>query len=118
MDKGMNAREENVVHSPAIQWVREGMRVVDSEGEALGEVKRVKVGDPEAVTTGQGRIGSEREPDVPEPRRSLLIRHGYLKVSGPGIAGPDLYVRSDHISNVSGDTVMLSVSQDEMTAED
>ncbi len=82
-----------------ISRVHEGMRVVDATGDEVGKVQFVRMGDPEAITTegneGQpselmGKIASavlpeEREPDVPEPLRTNLLRTGYVKIDGPGL---------------------------------
>ena len=103
-----------------IERVREGMTVVDAAGAKLGTVAYVKMGDPQAVTT-QGNepgepgllgaipppVAREREPDAPEPLRSQLLRSGFIKVDGPGLADTDRYVSGDRIGEVAGDTVRL-----------
>ncbi len=105
----------------AIERVHEGMPVVDAAGENVGTVAYVKMGDPQAVTT-QGNepsepgllgaipapVAREREPDVPEPLRSQLLRSGFIKVDGPGLADAARYMGSDRISEVSGSTVRLT----------
>ena len=55
---------------------------------------------------------------MPEPRRSQLLRRGYVKVDGPGFLGHDRHVRADQIRDVSRDTVSrdtvsLAVRRDE-----
>jgi len=56
MDSGnQENRNSGIFEDPnehPLSLVREGMRVVDANGEDLGEVKFVKMGNPEAVTTG------------------------------------------------------------------
>lgn len=112
--------EGTVFHTQPVERVQEGMTVVDAAGEKLGTVAYVKMGDPQAVTTqgnepGQpGSIGEvplavtgEREPDVPEPLRSQLLRSGFIKVDRPGLLAADRYVPGDRIGDVSGDTVTL-----------
>jgi hypothetical protein len=114
-----------------IAQVTDGMTVVDSAGEKVGDVEYVQMGDPQAATTrgnepdepgligqvGMAILGDEREPDVPEPKRSQLLRYGFIKVDGPGLTDADRYVRSDRIAGVSGDTVTLTVPKDELPTE-
>ena len=112
--------------------VHEGMHVVDSWGKDIGRVASVSMGDPQAATTAgneeRGRpgalgavadaFGSEREPDVPEPLRSRLVREGYIKVDGPNLLDTDRYVPSEYVRDVSEDRVQLSVPKDRLTKED
>lgn len=114
-----------------IELVTTGMTVVDLAGEKVGQVEYVQMGDPRAVTTegnqlddpgligqlGMAVAGDEREPDVPEPKRSQLLRCGFIKVDGPGITDTDRYVRSDLLGALSGDTVTLSVTRDRLPTE-
>jgi hypothetical protein len=123
---------EPVFNTPPIERVREGMTVIDLNGEDLGKVEYVQMGDPEAVTTEGndlpepgllGRVaiafaGDEREPEVAEPLRSQLLRIGFIKVDGGGWFGDDRYVRSDQIASISGDTVRLSISKHRLAKED
>lgn len=112
--------EDTGFRTEPMERVIEGMTVVDAAGEKLGTVAYVKLGDSQAVTTQgnePGELGvlgavpspasGEREPDVPEPLRSQLLRAGFIKVDGPGLLDPDRYVRGDRVGDVSGDTVRL-----------
>ncbi len=115
--------------SAALQEVRSGMRVVDAAGNEIGTVETVKMGDPEAVTTrGSASVPTDPvvaiaasvfgyEADVPEAKRSQLLRYGYIKVDGAGLSDSDRYVRGDRVRGVSGDTVILSVSKDRLIDE-
>jgi hypothetical protein len=108
------------------------MHVIDAAGAEVGKVDFVRMGDTDAVTT-QGNDGGptelvgaiaeavlpdEREPDVPEPLRSRLLRGGYIKIDGPGMRDTDRYVSSDHVRAVSGDRVQLDVRKEELAIED
>ena len=118
--------------SDPIGRVHEGMHVVDSSGEDIGRVEAVSMGDPQASTTAgneeRGRpgaigivaeaFGGEREPDVPEPLRSRLVREGYIKVDGPNLLDTDRYVPSDYVRDVSEDRVQLSVPKERLSKED
>jgi hypothetical protein len=118
--------------SRLIEHVYDGMKVVDAAGEKVGEVEYVQMGDPEAATT-QGNEpadggflgdvaravgGDEREPDVPEPKRSQLLRMGFIKVDGPGLLETDRYVRADRIARVADDTVTLTVTKERLPEEE
>ena len=111
--------EGPITRRPLIERVQEGMKVVDRAGRKLGKVEDLKMGDPDARTTqGEGRLFEtvpplglaldRREPDVPEPLHSELLRVGYLKVDGPGIFDADRYVPADRIVAVGGDTVTVA----------
>ncbi len=111
--------------SAALAQIREGMSVVDANGDDVGKVSYVKMGDPEAMTTmGQemdtggfltgGLFGGGDQPDVPEPFRSELIRDGFVRIDSKGFFGSDRYVTPNHIATVSGDTVTLNVMRDNL----
>jgi hypothetical protein len=114
-----------------IEQVHEGMLVVDRVGEKVGTIDYVQMGDPQAATT-QGNeerdtglladlaravAGDESEPDVPEPKRSQLVRVGYIKVDGPGLGDVDRYVSSELIAQVRGDTVFLAALRSQIVQE-
>ncbi|MFP4439754.1 MAG: hypothetical protein ACLFVO_21120 [Chloroflexaceae bacterium] len=106
-----------------LQQVRIGVQVVDYTGNRLGQVELVQLPSADAAavdanqqtTTGLGGALKETalEPDVPEPRRSELIRYGFIKLDNPDLGDINRYVRSDQIREVSGDTVKLSVMQEQ-----
>jgi hypothetical protein len=112
--------------------VEEGMRVLDARGEEVGKVQLVHMGDPEAVTLDgnrdrptdlMGRVAEavlpdEREPDVPEPLRTNLLRTGYVKIDGPGLRDTDRYASSEQVREVNGDTVRLSVARKQLPVEE
>ena len=132
----------------AMSQVTEGMRVVDANGDDLGQVDYVKMGDPQAVTTmgedvgdagtfgaggvagggatggsggagsglvGGGFVGGDGgEPNVDDPLRSQLVRTGFIKVGGSGWFGKDRYVSADAVAGVSGDTVQLNLTKDQL----
>jgi hypothetical protein len=110
--------------------VQRGMHVVDSAGEDVGRVDVVQMGDPQAETTAGNEaltahpfdlvataLGGEKEPDVPEPLRSRLVRKGYLKLDGPHLLESDRYVSADYVRSVSEDRVLLSVRRDALAKE-
>jgi hypothetical protein len=124
-------REPESVNAGPIARVQEGMHVADAAGQDVGRVELVQMGYPAAATTEgydqQPRnpleyvaeaVGGEREPDVPEPLRSRLVRGGFIKIDGPGLLEADRYVASEYVREVAGDTVRLSVRKDELIRKD
>ena len=94
---------------------REGLRIVDVDGEDVGTVAQVQMGDSHAVT-GQAQQGSRgmsalvaaftAGPTIPE--RERMVRLGYLRIGG-GLLSSDRYVTADHVVGVDGDRVQLDV---------
>lgn len=121
----------SVTNLGPIEMVREGMTVVDSNGDKVGKVEGLKMGDPEAATEAGNELqdtgflgdiaeafaGDEREPDVPGPARARLLRTGYIKVDSGFLIETDRYVPADLIASVSGDTVHLRVPKDRLLKE-
>jgi hypothetical protein len=110
-----------------ISRVKEGMDVVDVTGDGLGHVELVQMGDPRAATTAGNEdrrpgpiervaeaMGGEREPEVPEPLRSRLVRSGYVKIDSPDLLDHDRYVPSEYVREVADDCVRLSVRKDDL----
>lgn len=116
--------------SGPIAMVQDKMKVVDANGDDLGKVDYVRLGDPQAATTaGQAMdvtddtivddvataLGGDLEPSVDEPLRSQLLRTGFIKIDGKGWIDTDRYVPADQIASVSGYTVTLSVTKDSLS---
>lgn len=112
--------------------IREGMSVVDANGDDIGKVDEIRMGDSSAATVegqemdGTGTIvdaaatafgAREDGPDVPEPFRSELMREGYIKVDGKGWIDTDRYLRSADIADSAGDTVRLRVAKEALPSD-
>jgi hypothetical protein len=91
-----------------ISAVREGMHVVDVDGEKVGTVKEVHFGDPGAVTSEGQDVGIGAD-DLPVGVRDRLLRTGYLRVHG-GLFGGKRYASAEDVERVEGDVVHLSVT--------
>jgi hypothetical protein len=132
MNEQSNMREDGTYLGLPIEQVSEGMRVVDRDGKGVGKVEYVEMGDPQAVTTegnatkeAGGLIGAAArafdpdvtEPKVPEPKRSQLMRTGFIKIDGPGILDKDRYASGEWVAGVSETTVTLSVPRDQLIDE-
>jgi hypothetical protein len=103
-----------------IERVLAGMPVIDSQGNEIGKVELVKMGDSEAVTT----VGQDvdKKPDVPPPFADRLVRIGYLRVDRKGLFARDAYVAATEIDRVEedavrGDKVILNVPEDMLLSE-
>ena len=107
--------------------VRPGMRVFDRNGEAVGSVDLVRMGDPQAVTT-EGQVGPGGDSvidvlargldgggtQVPRQLAQQMLRSGYVKIDGAGLFTKDLYATPDDIAAVVGEDVQLSVTTDRL----
>lgn len=93
-----------------IEKVYEGMKVVDVNGEEVGTVAFVKLGDPQAISI-QGE-DPDVVPDVPRPFASRLLLTGYLTVDRKGLFARDAYVSATAVDAVEDNTVRLNVSKD------
>lgn len=113
-----------------IAQVSSGMRVVDADGEEVGTVATVKMGDPNAITvqappTGVGARPSAmttavppEEPNVPADAAARLLRAGYVKVDGVGLLTGAIYVAADQIADVTDDVVQLKVRPSDLVPEE
>jgi hypothetical protein len=122
-DNTSAGRTGDIANTGPIDLAVTGMRVVDANGDELGKVDDVKMGDPSAVTTqgeeyddgdliddiGQAVFGGS---DLPDQIRHNLIRVGYLRIDGKGWFDTDYFAAADQIQRVEGDTVHLSVAKE------
>jgi hypothetical protein len=122
--------ESDRPHDPAlIAEITPGMLVVDANGEHVGTVDMVTLGDPNAITVqapggGLGAGGSLAdlvsaaaldEPDVPADAAARLQRTGYLKVNGA--ADGVVYVQAGQIFDLD-DVVRLNVPRADLIPEE
>lgn len=107
-----------------IASVRDGMKVVDSLGEEVGSVRRVRMGDPSAVTTRGQRMERDDtwwddfaealfgpDSELPDSTRNDLERVGFIQIDARGIFNADYAASSEQIASVTGDTVTLTVDR-------
>lgn len=105
--------------------VRDGMSVVDVDGEEVGAVEVVQMGDPDAVTTqGEGRPSggllediagafTDQSPDLHPQLAARLVRTGYIKIDA-GFARGACYAAADQVSGVSEGVVRLNIRGDDL----
>lgn len=111
--------------------ISEGMKVFDRLHNEIGTVDRVQMGDDDPSTVEvearQPADLPEREdslidsiaevfsPDeLPEEVRERLLQQGFVRIDSSGLFAADRYVLPDQIMSVSGDTVTLNVSREEL----
>jgi hypothetical protein len=106
----------------SLEDVREGMDVVDPQGQRLGTVKFVKMGDPEAATAQGQNVGeSHGLIDIatdaltghgapPPEMRERLLRLGYIEVDATGLGG-DFFIAADKVAEVTDTTVRLNTDR-------
>jgi hypothetical protein len=130
---GKRHNENDLFRDPdlgPIEWVGEGMGVVDVAGEHVGTVEIVKMGDPDATTIGADQpgeggliqdlaeaVGYDQEPDLPPALHARLMRVGFIKIDGSGLTDPDYYVMADKIGEVSANTVRLLLRKENLLDE-
>jgi hypothetical protein len=131
MSNNTPRNEDQIFHDEAgpLARVCEGMPVVDAIGQEIGTVEYVKMGNPDTATArGSTQVSTDPvteiaaavfggEADVPEPKRSQLLRYGFIRIDGSGLSDTDRFVRSDKIRDVVDDTVRLTISRDQLVAE-
>lgn len=112
--------------------VQEGMKVYDRLHHEIGKVEYVKIGDDNPATpeSEAAAPSTYRERDetlidnlaevfvpadeVPEEMRDRLMLEGFVRIDSKGLFSSDRYVMPGQIMSVSGDTVTLNVSKDEL----
>ena len=104
--------------------VREGMEVLDRDGEKIGTVETLRFGD-EAAASGEARDGYEDgliqniaeaiwPDDMPEGQRAKLLGSGYLVLDADGIFASDRYIQPEQIDRVGSDGIHLNVSRGDL----
>jgi hypothetical protein len=118
-----------------LMMVREGMRVLDSSGAAIGKVRSVQMGgnDPEDAERQAREAGPIDRDDTFSAASTLsdlpdtlfrfndglagevrldLQRKGFIQIDSAGFFAADRYAAADQIASVEGDDVVLSVPGD------
>lgn len=117
-----------------LNQVHEGMRVCDSSGDEIGEVRQVFLGavsdemndrgrGPATASTPAMRDESlidnladafTADDPLPEAVRGRLMRHGFIRIDTSGLFASDRFAMPDQIESVSDDCVRLRVTKDEL----
>jgi len=108
--------------------IHTGMDVVDADGEQIGKVADLRMGDPDAIDvgnqdptamSGEGiamAMGVRREPNVPPGLVGRLLRAGYIKIDDKRHFRPDhhYYALTEEIATIEADTIRLSKTRSEL----
>ncbi|MBX9473080.1 hypothetical protein [Microcella sp.] len=105
-----------------IEQVREGMDVVDANGEKIGTVRYVRMGDPDAATDEGQSVPREpmadflvrifgSTPDLSDEQAARLARVGFVQVDR-ALFESDVFVASDQLARVDDDVLHLSIAVD------
>jgi hypothetical protein len=111
--------------------VEEGMKVFDRLHHEIGKVEYVQMSDdnpatPETEAATPGRVDDRRDTiigaiadafttdELDEEVRQRLLQAGFVRIDSSGLFAADRYVTPDQIMSVSGDTVTLNVSREEL----
>lgn len=106
--------------------INEGMAVHDRDEQPLGIVQLVYYGgaSDEAITRAlqlaegppgrEGGAGAFGEDNIPPELQARLLRHGYIRIEGTGMAGVSRYATAEQIADVSGERVRLHASRGEL----
>lgn len=125
--------DENM-SSAILSQVQEGMRVCDREGDEIGTVRQVFLGNVSDKTDERGggpatasnpdwreeslidnlAEGLSADEPLPETLRERLMRQGYIRIDTSGLFASDRFALPDQIESVSDDCVRLRLKKDEL----
>lgn len=110
--------------------VEEGMKVFDRLQHEIGKVDYVKLSDDNPATEEVEAATPSLEPrretlldavadvfdpdELDEEVRARLMQQGFVRIDSAGLFASDRYVTPDQIMSVSGDSVTLNVSREEL----
>jgi len=111
--------------------VKEGMHVIDTNGEELGTIHSIQFSDedrskpgPETTTAAEAYYENNSffrtlvkalrgKVDLPDEVAARLMREGYIRIDG-GIARSDAYATMDQIAHTHDDHVHLNVAEGQL----
>jgi hypothetical protein len=112
-----------------LEKISEGMKVLDNANHEIGTVEWVKfveedeAGNPVAADIDQPErdktlvdnlADAFRGDELPDVLQKRLLHDGFIRMDGKGLFASDRYVLPDQIAQVTGDSVLLNVSKDEL----
>lgn len=103
-----------------LAMIKEGMTVVDVDGDRVGTVSFVHMADlndpddnPGQRDAGLlGALDDVFDPDEDGDVTARMLREGYVKIDATGIFSDDKYIEPHEIAGVEGDTVQLRLDKD------
>lgn len=127
----INPGSEDPRRDDLLAMIKEGMKVVDADGDDVGSVSYVQMADlndrddvgaanrdegglfdltPDNDPGDEGVLGEVF--DIGDDVTERMERSGYVKIDASGIFTGDKYVEPYQIASVEGDTVRLAVDKD------
>ena len=123
------------INTTDLTRIHKGMTVYDLRGDAIGTVESVFLGEVSDDAIEQGgnaavspdidlsgndslvdNIADVFAPDdLPRELAERLLNSGYVRLDTNGLLSPDRYIMPEQISSVTGDSVRLRVSVDDLT---
>jgi hypothetical protein len=128
--EGMDVLDADGKHIGKIELVKMGdPEAVTAQGNEMPAVEGVTypplsaaAGMPLLGATGPSPVApliqNDLVPDVPEPRRSNLMRTGFIRVDSDGWFAPDRYVSANEVAGVEDNTVRLTLHKADFRSED
>jgi hypothetical protein len=116
----------------ALKLVEEGMKVFDSNRNAIGTVEYVQFGDDDPSTPQLESVSVSDPRDrrrslidniadaftagdnIPDEIRERLLHQGFVRIDADGIFEADRYVTPEQIDSVSNDGLMLNVTKEQL----
>lgn len=119
----------NALSKTELTHIKEGMKVLDVNGDKVGKVDSVRFGDENyeqpGVETTKVNYGDNEDTyidiiaqvydpiDIPEEIQARMYRHGFLSIDS-GFLKKDRYVLLSDVARISEDEVYLSIAKDEL----
>ena len=109
---------------PLLEFVSEGMKVIDGAGDDIGKVDLVRFADSGSTSfVGTGTVAGvligERydatavgNPGLPDGLYERYRQRGFFHVDGKGWIDTDRWVTADQIASVSNGVVHLNVAKE------
>lgn len=116
LDPTINDPERNRM----LAMIKEGMQVVDVDGDQVGKVSFVHMADPNDPDDNPGLRDDGTglldllDPDQNGDVTERMLQRGFIRIDASGFFSGDKHVIADHVAAVEGDTVQLSVDKDDV----
>jgi hypothetical protein len=112
--------------------IAEGMKVFDLNNKEIGRVEYVRFGDddPDTIHTESADLSEmgdrdttiiddiatafAADDDLPDEMQERLLHQGFVRIDSDGLFAADRYIMPEQIASVSGDSLMLNVTKDEL----
>jgi hypothetical protein len=113
--------------------IREGMTVVDRDGDKIGTIETFRASDedpsrPGPATAGHSAAADDRQdfitatladifaPDdnLPSEMQEKLLREGFIRLDADGLFASDRYIVPEQVERVESDQLVLAVRKKDL----